>query len=353
MRLIIQIPCLNERDHLPQTLGDLPRTIPGVSSIEVLIIDDGSRDGTAEVAREAGVHYLVRFPERRGLAAAHMAGIDACSRLGADIVLNTDADNQYRGEDMGRLVAPLLAGRADIVIGDRQTDSIRDFSFVKRVLQRWGSSAVRRVSGTNVTDTTSGFRAMNRRAMERLFVHNEFTYTLETIIQAGAMGLVLANVPITTNRTTRGSRLFTSIPQYIRRNGAVILRSYVMYHPGRTFFAIGLLLLVPGLLAVARFLYHWVLDPANSGHIQSLVLGVGCMILATLIWLLGILSDLIAGNRRMLEEINARVRRLESTGEAGGSVRGIEVTGVAPWMSEAGPREARATAEGSREHAVR
>lgn len=334
LKLLIQIPCLNERDHLGGTFADLPRSIPGVGSIEVLIIDDGSTDGTTEVARELGVHHIISFPRNQGLAAAHMAGIDACLRLGADIIVNTDADNQYKGEDIARLVEPLVQHNADVVIGDRQTDTIEHFSFVKKVLQRWGSNVVRRASGTDVVDSTSGFRAFNRKAAYHLFVHNRFTYTLETIIQAGQAGLVIENVAITTNPKTRESRLFSSIPEYLRRNGSVILRAYNMYWPVQTFGFFALVLLLIGLVLGGRFFVFYLQDPDYSGHIQSLLVGVGALILAFLVGLMALLGDLLASNRRLTEELLHRVRRLDAkvSGE-GGDVEGVESTGATPWAA--------------------
>lgn len=328
IKLIIQIPCLDEREHLPATLADLPRAIAGVSSIEVLVIDDGSRDGTSEVAASLGVHHLVRFPRNRGLAAAHMAGLDACLRLGADVVVNTDADNQYKGEDIARLVAPVLAGRADIVVGDRQTDTIAHFSWLKRVLQRWGSALVRRASGTAVVDSTSGFRAMNRKAVSTLFVHNQFSYTLETMIQAGKAGLVVENVAITTNPKTRESRLFSSIPEYLRKNGPVIFRAYGMYWPVQTFGFFALLFLLLGLGLGGRFLYYYVQEPDVSRHIQSLQVGVGSIVLAFVVGLMAFLGDLLASNRRLNEELLARVRRLDAELAAQRRRRGEPIEGV-------------------------
>ena len=362
MKLLIQIPCLNERDQLGATFADLPRRLPGVDSIEVLVIDDGSDDGTAEHAEQLGAHHVLRFPRNRGLAAAYSAGLDACLRLGADIVVNTDADNQYRGRDIARLVAPILAGRADIVVGDRETDSIAHFSPLKRLLQRWGSRVVRRASGTAVRDATSGFRAVSRKAAATLFVHNRFTYTLETIIQAGQAGLAIENVAIETNPQTRASRLFRSMGGYVGRNGAVIVRSYSMYWPVQTFGFLAALLLVLGLGLGLRFLYYFAVRyPQESGHTESLLVGVGAMILAFLVGLMAVLGDLIAANRRLTEQVLIHLRQLEADlGDRGGQapgIAGLRRTAAPPWTGElapagtpepgalAGPRELAALAE--------
>jgi glycosyltransferase involved in cell wall biosynthesis len=340
VKLVIQIPCLNERDQLAGTLADLPRQVAGFDEIEVLVIDDGSTDGTFERAQELGVHHIVRFPERRGLAAAFVAGIDAALRLGADVIVNTDADNQYCGADIPRLVAPLVAGRADVTIGDRRTDRIAHFSWLKRRMQSLGSRLVRSASGTNVRDATSGFRAITRHAALRMHVHNRFSYTLETIIQGGHSGLVFEDVELgRTNPDTRRSRLFKSLPQYLRRNGPVILRSYVMYRPVRTFAVAAATTFLLGAVLIARFLYYFAMHPDRSGHAQSLVMGVGCIILAFLMTVVAVLSDLLSANRRLIEDVLVRVRRLDSEAAAqaaalGETIEGIHSTGQPPWRDE-------------------
>jgi glycosyltransferase involved in cell wall biosynthesis len=287
------------------------------------------------------VHHIVRFAANRGLSAAFMAGVDASLRLGADVIVNTDADNQYPGADIARLVEPILARRADVVIGDRQTHRIAHFSLMKRMLQRWGSSLVRRASGANVTDATSGFRALSRRAAYRTFVHNRFTYTIEMIIQGGRAGLVFENVKIQTNARTRESRLFTSIPQYLRRAGPVILRAYAMYCPVQSFASIAIVFFAAGASLAGRFVYLYVKNPTYSGHAQSLVAGVGLVILAFLVGLLAAVSELLAANRRLAEETLARVRRLDAEAaraarERGEALDGITSTGAAPWQRGAG-----------------
>jgi glycosyltransferase involved in cell wall biosynthesis len=341
VKLIIQIPCLNERDHLGATFADLPRQLPGIACIEVLVVDDGSHDGTAEFAELLGVHHVLRFPRNRGLAAAYSAGLDACLRLGADIIVNTDADNQYRGADIERLVAPILAGRADIVVGDRQTDGLAHFSPLKRLLQRWGSRVVRRASGTNVRDSTSGFRAVSRRAAATLFVHNRFTYTLETIIQAGQAGLAIEDVAIETNPKTRDSRLFRSMGGYVGRNGAVIVRSYSMYWPAQTFGFFAALLLLFGLGLGGRFLYYFAVRfPEESGHTESLLVGVGAVLLAFLVGLMALLGDLTAANRRLTEQVLIHVRELEASlgarddlNQSAPRIAGLRRSAAAPWTA--------------------
>jgi glycosyltransferase involved in cell wall biosynthesis len=340
VKLIIQIPCLNERQQLPATLADLPRRIEGIDEIEVLIVDDGSSDGTSERAESLGVHHIVRFPRQRGLAAAYTAGVDAALRLGADVIVNTDADNQYRGEDIALLVAPIVAGEADIVIGNRQTDRLEDFSPFKRLLQRWGSGVVRRASATRVRDSTSGFRAISRNAACRLFVHNRFTHTLETIIQAGRTELLIRDVNVRTNPKTRPSRLFSSTPHYLRRSVPVIVRSYAMYSPVKIMAALSALLFLVGFLLVGRFLYSYVQNPNVSRHVQSVVAGVGAVILGFLVGLVAMLSDLLAANRRLLEDLMVRIRRIDARlaqreMPGGQMLEGIRSTGAAPWRPAA------------------
>ncbi len=333
MKLIIQIPCLNERETLPETIAGLPREIEGVDEIEVLVIDDGSSDGTAERAAELGVHHVLRFPRNRGLARAFTAGIDAGVRLGADVIVNTDADNQYRGSEIGLLVAPILAGRAELVIGDRQTERIAHFSPIKKLLQRWGSGLVRRLSASNVADSPSGFRAISRKAALLLFVHNRFTYTLETVIQAGRAGMAIENVKINTNNKTRESRLFKSIPDYLKKAGGVMFRAYAMYQPVQVFSRIALLLVVVGLLTWGRFLYFYISRGTASGHVQSLLVGTGAILLSFIVGLVAMLAELLAANRRLLEDLLARVRGLESRSSDAHerSIHGIRSTGQPAW----------------------
>ncbi len=338
MKLVIQIPCLNERDQLSGMLADLPRTIEGVDEIEVLVIDDGSTDGTSDRAAELGVHHVVRFPRNRGLSAAFMAGIDAALRLGADVIVNTDADNQYRGEDIARLVAPVVEHRADVVVGDRQTDTLSHFSWFKRLLQRWGSRVVRGASGTRVADATSGFRALSRRAALGMFVHNRFSYTVETIVQGGRTGLSFENVPIRTNPKTRDSRLFKGMGQYLRRNGPVILRAYGMYRPVQTFVYVALMFLLAGLGLVGRFLYFFAVNPGRERPpaVADLV-GVGCVVLASpggesWRWSATSWPQTVV----LLEDLLSRVRRLDAqlAGDArrrGEPIDGVQSTGAAPW----------------------
>ena len=309
MKLIVQIPCLNEEATLPEALRAIPRQIPGIESVQVLVIDDGSSDGTASVARANGADHVVRFSKRKGLAYGFMAGLDACLRLGADVIVNTDADNQYAGADIPRLIAPILAGEADMVIGDRQVGEVAHFSWTKRRLQELGSWVVRKVSGTTVPDATSGFRALTREAALRINIVSEFTYTLESIIQAGKKRLAVSHLPIVTQET-RPSRLFTSTWDYVKRSAATILRIYAMYEPFKVFVLIGTALVLGGAALGARYAYFWWLGEVR-GHVQSAILSVLLLILGfqTLQW--GIMADLIASNRKLLEDLLYRVRKLE------------------------------------------
>jgi glycosyltransferase involved in cell wall biosynthesis len=310
MKLIIQIPCLNEEDALPVTLGDLPREVPGFRTVEWLIIDDGSTDRTIEVAREHGVDHVVRLTNNRGLASGFQAGLDACLKLGADVVVNTDADNQYYGGDIAKLVEPIVRGDADMVVGDREVMSIEHFSPLKKALQRLGSWVVRRASQTTVPDTTSGFRAYNREAALAMQVVSNYTYTLETIIQAGKMLIAVDHVPIRTNEKLRESRLFPSMWTYIRRNGVSVFRVYAMYEPLRVFMTGALLMGVAALVVWSRFAYFYV-QGHGGGHVQSLILGVVLFNAAMLLAALGVIGDLLSGQRIMLQRTFERVRRIE------------------------------------------
>jgi glycosyltransferase involved in cell wall biosynthesis len=312
MKLIIQIPCLNEELTLPTTLADLPREVPGFDVVEWLIIDDGSTDRTVEVAREHGVDHIVRLTNNKGLAAGFQAGMDAALKLGADVIVNTDADNQYYGGDVVKLVAPILEGRADMVVGDREVMNIEHFSPLKKSLQRLGSWVVRQASDTDVPDTTSGFRAYNREAAMQMAVVSKFTYTLETIIQAGKLLVATEHVPVRTNPQTRESRLFPSMWSYVRRNGASIFRIYAQYEPLRVFWSAAMLV---GLAAVgvwARFAVAWI-GGNGRGHVQSLILGAVLFNAAVVLFALGIMGDLLYAQRIMSQRIFERVRRIELT----------------------------------------
>ncbi len=309
-KLIVQIPCLNEADTLPATLQDIPRSIPDIDAVEILVIDDGSTDGTSEVARRHGVQHILRFPRRRGLAAAFAAGLDACLKLGADFIVNTDGDNQYSGRDIPTLLAPLLRGQADMVIGDRQIPEHHSMSPAKKRLQRLGSWVVRQVSNTQVPDTTSGFRAYTRTAALQISIVSEFSYTLESIIQAGKKRMAITHVPIATNPRTRESRLFGSTWTYLKASAATIVRIYAMYEPLKVFGLIGLLVFAGGLAGAARFLFFWVTGE-GWGHVQSLILSAVLMIVGFQIALIGLVADVISGNRKLIEDLLFRVRRME------------------------------------------
>ena len=310
-KLIIQIPCLNEEATLPETVADLPREVDGFDTVEYLVIDDGSTDRTIEVAREIGVEHIVRLTNNRGLAAAFQAGLDACLKLGADVIVNTDADNQYAGADVAKLVRPIVGGTADMVVGDRRVQEIAHFSASKKLLQRVGSWVVRRVSQTEVADTTSGFRAYNREAALQLIVVDNFTYTLESLIQAGKMLVAVDQVPIETNPKTRDSRLFSSTAGYVRHNGLAIGRIWARYEPLRAFVTASVIVAILALAAWAPFLIDWIFNGDRSGHIQSLILGAVLFIAAMQLFALGVIGDLLASQRVMSQRIFERVRRVE------------------------------------------
>lgn len=310
MKLIIQIPCLNEESTLPLTIRDIPRKIAGISKVEILIIDDGSTDKTIEVAKSLGVDHIVRFSKNKGLAEAFKAGIDASLKLGADIIVNTDADNQYKGADIPKLIAPIMSGHYEMIVGDRKTDDIPHFSKVKKFFQRFGSSVVRKLSQTDVPDTTSGFRAYSRDAALRLNVVSEFTYTLETIIQAGHKKLAVGHVEIGTNEKLRDSRLFKSITGYMRRSAKTIIRIYTMYRPMKVFIISGFISVNIGILIGLRFLWFY-LSGSGDGHIQSLILAAVLMIVGFQLGTLGLIADLISNNRKLVEETLYRVKKIE------------------------------------------
>ena len=309
-KLIIQIPCFNEEGTLAEVLAALPRSIPGIEQIETLIIDDGSTDGTAKVAEAAGANYLLRFPVNQGLAQAFSAGLDAALKLGADIIVNTDADQQYKGSDIARLVQPILDGTADMVIGDRSPHLNPRFGFMKRRLQRIGSWAVRQLSGTTVPDAASGFRAFSRRAALKLNVFTRFTYTLETIIQAGKKHIPIATVAIETNPEIRPSRLFHSIGGYLRRSASTLIRIYALYEPLRVFWGLGIACLLGGAAIGLRFLQDYLVD-GGAGHIQSLILAAVLVIIGVQTMLIGLVADLIGSSRALQEDMLFRVREIE------------------------------------------
>ena len=309
-KLIIQIPCFNEEAYLAATIADLPKRVPGFEVVETLVIDDGSTDRTADVAREAGATYLLRFPVNLGLARAFSAGLDAALKLGADVIVNTDADNQYRGEDIQLLVKPILAGQAEMVIGDRAPHLVEHFGPLKRFLQLVGSWVVRQLSGTTVPDAASGFRAFSRRAALKLNVFTKFTYTLETIIEAGKKHIPIAHVPIRTNAEARPSRLFGSLSTYLKHSMATLVRIYALYEPLKVFLLVGGATTGTGVVIGLRFLFEY-LAGDGRGHIQSLILAAVLVIIGVQTMLIGLVADLIGANRSLLEDALFRVRELE------------------------------------------
>jgi glycosyltransferase involved in cell wall biosynthesis len=309
-KLIIQIPCLNEADDLPATLAALPHQIAGVDVIEILVIDDGSSDNTSHVAKMWGVHHVVRHRTNRGLAAAFQSGIDAALRAGADIVVNTDADGQYAGEDIAKLVGPILDGSADIVLGDRGVADNAHFGPIKRRLQKLGSAVVQKLANVDVSDAVSGFRALSREAAQRINITTDFSYTTDMLIQAGRKRLAIVSVPIRTHKTLRPSRLFKSIPRFIVNTGITMARAYTTYNPLRAFVGIGLALASVGLLPMLRFAWFWLQGDGN-GHVQSLVIGGALLVLGTIVAVMGVLADLIAANRKLIEKNLLHLRRIE------------------------------------------
>lgn len=312
MKLIIQIPCLNEAGTLAIALAELPREVEGFDSVEWLVIDDGSTDGTAEIALRHGVNHIVRHPVNRGLAVGFMSGLEACLSLGADVIVNTDADNQYCAADIPKLTGPVLAHQADMVIGARPIDETEHFSWVKKKLQRLGSWAVRMASNTDVADAPSGFRAISRDAAMQLNVFNAYTYTLETIIQAGLSNLRVISVPIRTNEDLRPSRLVKSISSYVRRSLVTIVRIFAIYRPIVLFAWPGAILGVMGAFAAFRFLWFYFVLANGAGHIQSLIFGSLCIILSAIMFMIALLAELITANRKLLERANLRLLRLEA-----------------------------------------
>ena len=310
MKLIIQIPCYNEEATLPQTVADLPLEVEGINTVEYLIINDGSKDNTVKTAQSCGVHHVVSFTNNKGLSRGFMAGIDASLRLGADIIVNTDADNQYNGSDIEKLVRPILNGQADMVIGERPITDTEHFSWKKKKFQRFGSWVVRIASGTSVPDAPSGFRAYSRDAAMRINVVNPYTYTLETIVQAGVNRTAIKSVPIRTNPETRESRLFKSMFGYVRRSTSIIIRSYIMYRPLKFLGTIGSVFFSLGLIIGLRFLVLLIMGDVGQ-HIQSLILSSLLMMLGVIVIVCGILADTVSVNRKLLEDVQYRVKRME------------------------------------------
>jgi glycosyltransferase involved in cell wall biosynthesis len=310
MKLIVQIPCLNEEQTLPMTVAAIPRQIAGIDKVEILVIDDGSKDRTAEVARELGVEHILINRRNMGLARSFRRGLDCALALGADIIVNTDADNQYNGADIPALVGPILDGTADVVVGDRQTHTIEHFSPAKKLLQRFGSYVVRKFSGVNVPDAVSGFRAISRDTAFRLNIVSPFSYTIEMLIQVGAKGVAVASVPIRTNPKTRDSRLFSSMFHFVERSASTLVRMYTMYRPLRVFTLIGLIVAFVGAIPIIRFLYFYFFV-IGTGKIQSLIIGSAMLTIGTLTFLLGLVADLLSQNRQLIEMTLEKVRRLE------------------------------------------
>jgi len=312
LKLIIQIPCYNESDTLAITLKELPRSMEGFDKVEWLVIDDGSTDTTVAVAKENGVDHVVSFTKNQGLSKAFLAGLDACLKLGADVIINTDADNQYNAQDIPLLIKPILDKKAELVIGARPVSEIKHFPPIKKQLQKLGSWVVRLASKTDIPDAPSGFRAMSREAALRLNVFNDYTYTLETIIQAGQKGMAIISVPIRVNEDLRRSRLVKSIPSYLKKSITTIIRIFVVYKPFRFFVSMGLFSVNLGVLVGLRFLYFYIATEESSGHIQSLILSSILFGFGFQMIVVAFVADLLAVNRRLLEDVQYRLRKIES-----------------------------------------
>jgi glycosyltransferase involved in cell wall biosynthesis len=317
LKLIVQIPCFNEEQTLPETIRDIPRQIEGIDTIEMLVIDDGSTDRTSEVARQLGVHHVVRNKRNVGLARSFRVGLDRCLALGADIIVNTDADNQYCGADIARLVEPILDGRADVVVGDRQTSTVDHFSARKKMLQRFGSWVVRAFSDVDVPDAVSGFRAISRDAAMRLNIVSPFSYTIEMLIQVGKKGMAFTSVPVRTNGKTRDSRLFKNVFRFIERSATTLVRMYSMYQPLRVFTALGFFVALIGLIPMVRFLYFYLFE-GGTGKIQSLVIGSALLTIGVLTFFLGLVADLLNHNRALIEMVLEKTRRIEAAQQLDG-----------------------------------
>ncbi len=318
MKVIVQIPCYNEERTLPETIRDIPRLIPGASSVEILVVDDGSSDRTIEIAQFHKVDHIIRHKKNRGLARTFRTGLEAALRLQADIIVNTDGDNQYCGADIVALVAPIIGGEYDLVVGDRQTNKVPHFSWQKRTLQRIGSLSVHKLSGSKIPDAVSGFRAISRNAALQLNIVSSFSYTIEMLIQANSKGISIGSVPVRVNPTTRESRLFKSVPEFIRKSVSTMFRIYAMYRPLRFFTAIAVVTFAVGVVPIGRFIVLYIIGE-GAGHIQSLILGSALIILSAVLFCMGLLADLVGFNRQLLEMNLERMRRLAATGTSASS----------------------------------